>query len=242
MNTLLQLQALDLTIERLKRRELEIPKQKSKYDIHKKRLTEELKQSEERCKKLQLEQRECEGEIEQKQAQIKKYDGQLLGIKKNEEYQALLHEMDLLRKQIGLKEERIIAIMVELDEAKAHLEEDRKRIHEELVGIEAECARIDAELAETTAERARVESEREPLTKNIAADLLGRYNRIRRSIKTGAAVVPLNNEHCTGCHMAVPPQTVNELIAGHKIHSCNHCGRLLYHSENFGDTATIVEE
>lgn len=241
MDTLLQLQELDLRIERMKARELAIPKQKGKYEIHKKRLADELKQSEERCKKLQVEQRECEGDIEQKQVQIKKYDGQLLGVKKNDEYQALLHEMDLLKKQIGLKEERIIAIMVELDEAKAHLEEDRKRISDELKGIELECAKIDAELASTVEDRKRVEAERAPLAQQTAVDLMSRYTRIRRSIKTGPAIVPLNNDHCTGCHMAVPPQIVNELIGGHKIHSCNHCGRLLYHAENFGGPAAEVE-
>lgn len=241
MDTLLQLQELDLRIERLKARELEIPKQKGKYEIHKKRIADELKQSEERCKKLQLEQRECEGEIEQKQAQIKKYDGQLLGVKKNDEYQALLHEIELLKKQIGIKEERIITIMVELDEAKVHLEEDRKRIKEELEGIDQECAKIDAELAATVEERKRIETERMPLVQQTAADLMSRYTRIRRSIKTGPAVVPLNNDHCSGCHMMVPAQTVNELIGGHKIHSCNHCGRLLYHAENFRDPAAEVE-
>ncbi|MBP8129781.1 MAG: hypothetical protein KA184_09385 [Candidatus Hydrogenedentes bacterium] len=234
MNTLLDLQALDLDIERLREREAEIPKQKSKYEIHRKRLAEELTQSEERCKRLVLEQRENEGEIEQKQAQIKKYEGQLVIIKKNEEYQALLHEIDMLRKQIALREERIIAIMVEQDEARVHLEEDRKRIEAESRAIEQECAKIDQELATVVAERKRREEQRAPMLRDIEPDLLSRYTRIRRSIKTGPAVVPINNEYCSGCHMMVTPQIINELIAGHKIHACSHCGRLLYHADNLG--------
>jgi len=235
LNSLLQLQELDLEIERLKAREAEIPKQKNTYEIHRRRLAEELKQSEERCKRLLLEQRENEGEIEQKQAQIKKYDGQLLAVKKNEEYQALLHEMEMLRKQIALREERIIALMLEQDEAKAHLEEDRKRIEVETRNIDEECAKIDRELAEAVAARERLEGQRAPLLGDIESSLLSRYTRIRRSIRTGPAVVPINNEYCSGCHMMVTPQIINELIAGHKIHACSHCGRLLYHADNFGD-------
>lgn len=241
MNTLLDLQELDLEIERLKAREAEIPKQKSKYEIHRKRLAEELKQSEERCKRLMLEQRESEGEIEQKQAQIKKYESQLFAIKKNEEYQALLHEIEMLRKQIALREERIIAIMVEQDEARVHLEEDRKRIDAELRNIEQECGNIDRELAEVVAQRQSIEAKRAPMLRDIDADLLSRYTRIRRSIKTGPAVVPINNEYCSGCHMMVTPQIINELIAGHKIHACSHCGRLLYHADNFGGAQQAAE-
>lgn len=241
METLLQLQDLDLRIERLHAREKEIPLQKGKFEIHRKRLADELKESENRCKKLQLEQRELESEIEQKQTQIRKYDGQLLAVKKNDEYQALLHEMDLMRKQIAIKEERIISVMVEIDDAKTHLEEDKKRIDAEVKEIDRQCALVDAELAEAVSERKTLEMQREPLAKVIAPSLLSRYLRIRKSIRSGPAVVRLNNEHCTGCHMAVPPQIVNEIMAGHKVHGCNHCGRLLFFAENIGNAGTDVD-
>ena len=58
-------------IERLIKRE--IPKQKGKFDLQKKRLDEELAACEQRAKTLQLEQRGCETEIQQKQEQIFEY-------------------------------------------------------------------------------------------------------------------------------------------------------------------------
>lgn len=236
MKTLLALQALDLKIERCKKREKEIPLQKKKYDIHKARLADELRESEEKCKALALEQRECEGDIEQKQTQIQKYDMQLLSVKKNEEYQALLHEIDALKKQVALKEERIITIMVEIDEAKAHLEEDKQRIEAELAEIEQECAKIDEELQEAVQEREALEAQREPLLQKANPKLLARYRRIRKAKGGGKAVVPLENEACTGCHMRVTPQMANEILAGEKTHACSHCGRLLYEPGNFQET------
>ena len=151
MKRLLQLQELDMKIEEYLRREKEIPKQKEKFDIYRKRLEDELQSSEDRHKSLILEQRECEHDIEQKQEDIGKKEGQLLAVKKNEEYQALLHEMDMGKKQIAQKEERVITIMVEMDESKAHLEEDKKRIAEEQSKIDAECRKIDEELEEELA-------------------------------------------------------------------------------------------
>ncbi|MCC6143254.1 MAG: hypothetical protein IT368_05560 [Candidatus Hydrogenedentes bacterium] len=234
MNNLLLLQDLDLQIEKLKDRELEIPKQKGKFDIQKKRLDEELARSEDRVKQLQLEQRQCEGDIEQKQDQIKKYDGQLLNVKKNEEYQALLHEIDNLKKQIGQREERILNIMEDLDAAKASLEEDRKRIQAERRRIEDESGEIDKELAVAVSERQALEAKREPLNKEIEPALLSRYRRIRQAKQRGPAVVALNDESCGGCHMKVTPQIVNEVMGGN-VHACAHCGRLLYFPENFTD-------
>jgi predicted nucleic acid-binding Zn-ribbon protein len=239
LNTLLQLQELDLQIEKLKDRELEIPKQKGKFDIHKKRLAEELARSEERVKQLQVEQRQCEGDIEQKHEQIKKYDGQLLNVKKNDEYQALLHEMDNLKKQIGQREERILNLMEDLDSSKAQLEEDRKRIQAERKRIEEQEGEIDQELAVAVSERKTLEGKRDPLQKDIDPSLLSRYKRIRKAKQRGPAIVALNDESCGGCHMKVTPQIVNEVMGGN-IHACAHCGRLLYFPENFSDRVSTI--
>lgn len=236
MLDLLELQNLDMKIADLKAREKELPKQKDKFAIHRQRLDAELKSSEERCKSIQLKQRECAGEIEQRQAQIQKYDGQLYSIKKNEEYKALLHEIDLLKKQIAIKEERIITLMVEYDEAKAALEADKERIHAEIGKIDAECAVIDNQLHQLTAERKALEKSRGPVVSKVAPDLLNRYERIRK-VRI-PAVVPLNDETCGGCYMTVRPQIVNEILANDKIHACQHCGRLLYHLVNIEEFST----
>ncbi len=242
MKNLLKLQALDLRIEKFRLRETEIPKQKSKFDIHKKRLEDELKGSESRYKNLILEQRECEGEIASKQEEIKRKDGQLLAVKKNEEYQALLHEMEMLKKQISAKEERIIAIMLELDEAKSCHEEDQKRIGAERAEIDAECAKIDAELASAVAERKALEDQRAPLVAAIDSSMLSKYERIRKAKKTGPAIVPLQGESCSGCFMSITAQNVNEILAGDKFLPCNHCGRRVYYAPKFEDVVAEAVE
>lgn len=241
MLDLLELQKLDVQIAVFKGKEKDLPKQKDKYAIHRQRLDAELKSSEEKCKNLLLKQRECAGEIEQRQTQIQKYDSQLYAIKKNEEYKALLHEIELLKKQIAIKEERTIVLMCEYDEAKAALEADKERIQAEVRKIDAECAQIDAELATLVEERKKLEKSRAPLAEKVDKELLSRYERIRK-VRT-PAVVPLNDDTCGGCFMTVRPQIVNEILANDKIHACQHCGRLLYHLTNIGGAdAEIMPE
>lgn len=197
MIALLKLQRLDMQIAECRQREQELPKQKDKYTIHRERLGAEIQHSEERCKKLLLEQRECSGEIEQRQAQIRKYAEQLYAVKKNEEYKALLYEIELMKKQVAVKEERVIALMCEYDEARESLAADKDRIEAELASIDKECARIDAELEALKAERKALQKSRPPLAARVAPDLLSRYERIRK-VKM-PAVVPLNDESCGGC-------------------------------------------
>ena len=86
MRILLHLQELDLEIEGCRAREREIPKQKNKFEIHRKRLEDEVAEREKVCTDYELEQRECDSYIQQRQAQIEKYQQQLNIIKKNDEY------------------------------------------------------------------------------------------------------------------------------------------------------------
>ncbi len=208
LRILLELQQLDMKIAGLKQREQEIPRQKESFNIQRKRLETELKESEERVKKLRVEQRDCEGEIEQKNGHIRKFEGQLLVVRKNEEYKALLHEIDLQKKQISLKEERILAIMEDIEHAQMKLQEDKKRIAEEIRKLDEECIRIDAELAEAVKERKAQEHTRAPLAAKVDPSLLARYERVRKA--RTPAVVPLvetnkQAEACGGCYMTVRP-------------------------------------
>ena len=50
--------------------------------------------------------------------------------------------------------------------------------------------------------------------------------------------MPLNDEVCGGCHMAIRAQMANEILGGEKIHACSHCGRLLYHATNVPGSET----
>jgi predicted nucleic acid-binding Zn-ribbon protein len=242
LNSLLKLQELDARLHDCHVREREIPKQKTKYQTIRDRLTAELKEREQHVKNLELEQRAAEKDIEQKREQILKYQQQLNAVKKNEEYAALLHEIDGVKKTIGQREERIIAIMVEMDEAKARLDEDRKRIAEEQKRLDKECAQIDAELAEAVKKRQTLEADRPKIAVGVANDLMSKYDRLRRKFPSGDVLVPMKDEVCTGCNMHLRPQIVNEILQGHKIHACQHCGRLLFHPDNFSEDTTHKEE
>jgi predicted nucleic acid-binding Zn-ribbon protein len=227
LKTLLELQGLDLRIHACQKREQEIPKQKSKFDTRRQRLQEELSAGEERIKHLQVEQGNLQTEIDRNLEQARKWEGQLASVKKNEEYQALLHEIAAVKRKNDDIEERVIALEYEIEEAKGKLADDKKRVADEVATIEEECKAIDKELEEAKAERTHLVEERKNLQASCDPPMLGKYERILKRHAGTRVIVPLINGVCTGCHMAARAQVVNEILEG-KVHACAHCGRLLY--------------
>lgn len=237
---LLKLQRIDLQIEEALKKEKEIPKQKEKLKIQEKRLAQEIEENEKNYKRLILEQREKEKDVAQLQEQVKKLNAQLQNVKKNEEYQAMLKEIDDVKKQISLREEEVLNIMYKIDEANLFFLEQKKRIEAEIQQLREQEKRIDKELEEIVAERKELETQRAEAEKDIDAELLTQYTRIKQRRKTGPVVVPLKEEICSGCYMQITPQVVNELMAGDKIHTCRHCGRILYYPDPSIDEEFLI--
>ena len=87
----------------------------------------------------------------------------------------------------------------------------------ELQSIEEETASQVAEFA-SQAEKAKVK---------IDERLLAAYERIRRNVHNGLAVVTVKRDACGGCYNRIPPQRQADIRQGKKIIICEYCGRIL---------------
>jgi predicted nucleic acid-binding Zn-ribbon protein len=230
MESLIKLDRLDRTIRKLLALEAEIPKRKNRFQEKRQRLDAELQAAEERLRQAQMRIRSLEGDVKQKEESIRKLRGQSQNVKKNEEYRALLMEIENEERQKTQLEEQIIEAMYEVDAAKAALEETRKRVQSEAAQIEEECKKIDEELVKAQKERAEIEQQRAAVAKSIEESILQRYERVR-ALRTDGAVVPLRGDVCSGCNRKLTPQMVNEVLNATKIHFCTYCGRIVYNPD-----------
>ena len=57
--------------------------------------------------------------------------------------------------------------------------------------------------------------------------LLAAYERIRRNVRNGLAVVTVKRDACGGCFNRIPPQRQVDIRQGKKIIICEYCGRIL---------------
>ena len=147
--------------------------------------------------------------------------------RKNEEFQALGHEITRYEKELDTFETAELVAMEEVDrlrkihhEAEAALAKTREIIDQELATIAERGQRIRAERAEVAAERERVAA-------GAPEELLPLYDRLMKT-KNGMALAPLDEGKCQGCHMKLIPSTVVAVQAGKEITRCEDCGRILY--------------
>jgi hypothetical protein len=96
-------------------------------------------------------------------------------------------------------------------------------INQQLTDLDSKIKSIEAELQV-------LEAERVTLATGVDEDLVNRYERLFAS-KGDAAIVPLEHEVCTGCHMKITTQTAVRVKGNLEIISCEQCGRILYHPE-----------
>ena len=150
--------------------------------------------------------------------------------RKNEEYQAIGHEITRYEKEVDGLETNELEIMEEMDAKRAALKtaeaaraHTRKLIEEDLASIAQRRERMEAD-------RKEVEAEREKHAANVSQDILPLYARLMKT-KAGLALAPMHEGKCGGCHMKLIASTVTAVNAGKEIARCEDCGRILYIEE-----------
>jgi predicted nucleic acid-binding Zn-ribbon protein len=185
-----------------------------------------LEEHKSRAGVMQKARRELEQQAEALGEQERKFLGQLPQVKKNEEYQALLHEIaDRKNKRSELE----TAILFKLEEEEGAAR-GRPALEQGLRAIEREVAErqasIDREEAADREKIAELDRARERELSEVSAATRSRYERVRAS-RHGRAVVPIVKNACGGCFRGQPPQVLQEARRGDRLLSCDGCGRLL---------------
>jgi predicted nucleic acid-binding Zn-ribbon protein len=185
---------------------------------------EALKQ---KARQVEMDRKKLELDVGTRTETISRLKTQQYQTRKNDEFQAIGHEIERYENEIRKIEDEELELMVEADKLKADLgvEEKKSATVKESVArqtgdLESKSKALQSRLEELTKERAEIAGK-------IDEDLLGRFERLFKS-KGDAVVVALEHEVCTGCHMKVTTQTAHRAKAGKEIVSCENCGRILY--------------
>ncbi len=186
-----------------------------------------VEQEREQLEEMKKRRREKDNQLQAGQETLKRTRERLFEVKTNKEYQSILKEIEILESKSSRMEDEIIALLDELDiletgvKAKeTELSASRSRYEEQKKTMADELSSIDEELNVCV-------SKSDALKKEIPADLLRKYQRIK-GIGHGLAVVPVWKEVCDGCHMSIPPQLYNELQKSTILITCPNCNRIIY--------------
>ena len=179
-------------------------------------------------KTLESKNNSLEKDILSHRDQIARQRNRQLEVKKNEEYQALEHEIANLESKIDELESEQIETLDKIDDARETAEVAEKKIAQRVIELEKEReervafgkqAEIDVQSLETQIVETREE---------VEPDFLSVYDRVSKIVSRPPYMAPLEDQKCSGCHLRVSNDVVSSVLVEKKLTQCDQCGRIVY--------------
>ena len=186
----------------------------------------EMSGLEERIKTLNLERKQIDGELQDVQETLTKYQGQLMQVKNQQQYSAAWKEIDTTRKTVKELEDAELGKMSEIEELEGNLKTLTDQ-HADLTSEwEAAHQRWQDSLAEVKSEVDTIRTRAEGLEEGIPAGPLRQFKRVLEQ-RQGIGVSQVESGACSICRFKVRSQAILDLKRGELI-TCEGCRRLLY--------------
>ena len=188
-----------------------------------------LTHAENRLQGLEIEQRNAEMELksleDKKHSESQRlYDGRITAPR---ELQALEMEIAMLERQRQRLDENILKRVDEMEAATASVQAAKGAVEEAEKALdimrkryEKAAGRIDQGLQEH-------EPARNKLAKKVKADILRRYDDLRKR-NHNLAAVRIENGACGGCRMKVGGALLRRVLSGDQYVFCESCNRFLF--------------
>jgi len=234
---LVKLQRLDLDITRIARLKDENPRRVGELKDALERASQEMAQASARLEALKKERRTAEREVEEGEEKLKKSQQRLLDVKTNQEYKAMLKEIEHLREAIRAAEDRVLELMEGLTAAESETAEYTKAYAERKGRDEARIKELEGMHETFEAEVRELEGQRAELARDIDPQLRNRYEFVRAR-RNGIGMIPVKDGVCQACYVEIPPQMFNELQRSEDVKECPSCNRLIY----WGGAKELEEE
>lgn len=226
LELLLKLQNIDYDLGELERSKEYIPDMMENLKREKTDLSEKVTSLKEGLTAARLEQKDIEISLKEKQERFKTLQGQMMSIKTNKEYDALVSEIDKIKNDMSEMESRGIELLEIIENNEKELE----GLDEQLKNIEetnnTQLASLQQQIDSVGSKIEGRDKERQGLVKQINKRAMSAYERIRKG-KGGAAVVAVKKRACGACYKALPPQKIQEIRKGEQLIMCDSCGRML---------------
>ena len=226
IENLLRLQAIDKEIRRLQDEVAELPKRVAAIEQKLAGTKAQLDKAQAALKADEAARRKYDTNIKDLGEKISKYRDQSLAVKTNEQYRALMTEIQFAEKEISANEDKILELMVIADARDKEVKAAQAELKEQMAEIEREKEQARRRTAEDEKLLAEAKGKRDQLRGGIREDLLRQYDRVSKF--RGSGIAEVRDHKCMGCQVILRPQTYNDVLSGKDVVSCDSCQRILY--------------
>ena len=180
-----------------------------------------------RLRKMEVSRKDLDNRVGVAQEQILRYKNQQLQVKKNEEYQALIHEIEGLEKEILDWEEEEIGLMLEIDSETENYKKQEASLASSTELIKRKIAVLENRRADLKNRLADAALRLQSADRDIDPAYLRAYRPMAARMKL-PVVVGLKMQKCLGCHLRVSNEIMEKARKGVALTTCHNCGRLVY--------------
>jgi uncharacterized protein len=224
---LLKLQETDLQIEHYNGRIELLPKELAALEDKLSGTRQSLESNKQQIAKVASDKKKLEGSIQDLEQKNSKYRGQLTDVKTNDQYRALLHEIDFNEKEVRKIEDVIIGLMEQDEVLRKEAQSTQRRLQEEMALVDSEKKAAEAEVTKDRQILAELQQQREGLIQTVDSSVLNTYRQIGK-FRKGIALARATQDSCQACHVRIRPHVVSQVMAGEQIITCDSCNRILY--------------
>jgi predicted nucleic acid-binding Zn-ribbon protein len=228
---LLVLQDRDRKIHRVQQELAQIPPEREMLRSRANSTQTQLDAAKNRVKHIESERKQRDLEVEGKKSQIEKYANQQLQTRKNEEYRALAHEIEMAKEAIFKIEDQEIILMEQAEAAQKDVARANGEANEAKKLADTLIAELGQREENFKKELAELQQGRAELAAAVDESARNRYERILKS-KGDNVVAGVQHGVCGGCHMKLQQQLIVSCQAQKEIVTCSSCGRILYYTRD----------
>ena len=236
---LLDLQALDSTLDRLTHRRRTLPEidQIEELDARRTRLADDIVLVETEDSDLGREQSKLEGDIDQVRTRMQR-DQQRLDagqVSSPRELENLQSEIESLKRRQSDLEDDELEIMEKREAVQSRAGELRQEQNDVATALTEAEHRRDGTLAEIDAETEKTTAQRTEVAAALPAELVALYEKVRPA-SAGVGAAALHRGRCEGCHLQLNTTDLNRIREApeDEVLRCEECRRILVRTGESG--------
>ena len=186
-----------------------------------------LEQAKHQSKQIESDRKKLELDVEAKKQLIDKYSIQQFQTKKNEEYKALAHEIEMCKEVITKLDDQQIELMERAEAEQKVVARALQVAVDFKKTVDSRTAALDGSEANLQKELAVLQSNRGELAAVVDETTFTKYDRLFKQ-KGQNVVVGIQQGVCGGCHMQLSRSVIVLCQGDQEIVCCPNCGRILY--------------
>jgi uncharacterized protein len=224
---LVRLQRAETDLRRVEADLTELPVERAALDDRLASERARLDAAREALGECQRSRRQLEGDLQDLETKRSRYKAQLMEVKTNKEYTAMLHEIEGVEREIRGREDQVLAEMERGEALTAEIKAEEAEFKNMETRHRGDGKALEAREEALTRDAARLTVERDAIAETIAPEARDLFQRIARH--RGVAVAEARDGMCQLCHVKLRPQMFLELKRNDKVRQCPSCSRIMYY-------------